>query len=71
MINTACTFIQYLNNNKIKESEMIAGFTVNENEVTIYLSDYPKSENFMKMVEIWKGEFNNEKCFLFRKIIKN
>jgi len=57
MKNTACTFIQYLENNAIPGHKKVIGFTI-ENEINVLqLCQMPTISEWMEITEVWQNTF--------------
>ena len=57
MKNTACTFIQYLENNAIPGHKKVIGFTI-ENEINVLqFCKMPTITEWMAITEVWQNTF--------------
>ena len=57
MKNTASTFIQYLDNNKIQGHQKIVGFTIESGFTKIQFKVFPSIMEWMAICKVWSDIF--------------
>ena len=64
MKNTAATFIQYLENNKIQGHQKVVGFTIESGFAKIQFKIFPSISEWLAICRIWSDVFEQSTSLL-------